>query len=295
MIQFLRLTALVLLMCEIGIADEPSVKALLKLHLKDALDYSIARDSQAKEVLEFQSEPVFTWTNPVSFGLQTGHIFLWTYQDRPEAIGTIFSVKAANTQKRMVVHEFHTLSEKRLYPKTPAYSDEKWEPKVGIVFNYIDQTSVIESNSNSRLRNLKAIARTFEGETVDQGLHRRQLRLLTTPLIRYEPKTGVVVDGALFAMVSSDGTDPEVLLMVEAIQDGADKVLKWRCAALRFSDKDIIVKRNGMEVWSSLKDANLRCAIEKDYRLISTPQRDYMCYRSHDVDELVGESVIERK
>ncbi len=295
MIRLLRVTGFLLLICKFAYAGEPNIKELLKLHQKDASDYKIAKDVDAKEILEFRSEPVFTWTNPVSFGLQTGHIFLWTYQDRPEAIGTIFSVKVANTEKRMIVHEFHTLSEKRLHPKTPAYSEEKWEPQIGIEFQAVEQSTLVENNSTSRLRNLKAIARTFEAETVDSGSQKRQLRLLTTPLVRYEPKTGVVVDGALFAMVSSDGTDPEVILIVEATRDGGGQTLQWRCAAVRFSDKDIQVKRNGAEIWSSLKDAKHHCAIEKDYRLLLTPQRDYMCFRSHVIDELVEGNGIETK
>ncbi len=277
-----------LLFCVEPVVGEPPMKELLKLHQRDAVEYSMAMDKNAKDVLVFRSEPIFAWTNPVSFGFQTGHIFVWTHCDRPEAIGTIFSVKVANKDKRMLVHEFHTLSENRLFPKTPTFSEEKWEPQVGVEFQSVgeDIGSDNSNNSNGRLRALKTIARTFAGQTIDSEKNQRQLRLLTTPLLRYAPKTGKIIDGALFAMVSSDGTDPEVLLMIEAIATSGSNPPTWRCAALRFSDKDIQVQRNGKEVWSSLNQPNHHCAIEKNYRLLFTPQRDYICYRSHDVDEL---------
>ena len=79
------------------------------------------------------------------------------------------------------MHEFHTLSEQRLYPTTPSYSAEKWEPQVGIEFASADEASPPADSSIARLRQLKSIARTFEAKTIDGGGQERQLRLLTTP------------------------------------------------------------------------------------------------------------------
>ena len=266
-------------------ADEPTADALLKLHRADAAAYSIARDASLTELLQLRSEPVFAWSNPVGYGQQSGHIFVWTYAGRPEVIGTVFSVKEQD-KKRFAVHEFHTLSEQRLYPTTPPYNAEKWEPQVGIEFGIAAEVSPPADSSIARLRQLKAIARSFAAKTIDAGGKEQQLRLLTTPLLRYEPTVGKIFDGAIFSMVSSDGTDPEVLLMIEAQKNTTSQASLWRFAAVRFSDKDIQVSRNGEVLWASLTDANQHCAIEKSYRLLFTPRRDYMCYRAHEIDKV---------
>ena len=59
-----------------------------------------------------------------------------------------------------------------------------------------------------------------------------------------------MVDGALFALVSSAGTDPEVLLILEArVSDGK---MRWEYACGRFSDWELHVQRKDKEVYSSV-------------------------------------------
>jgi hypothetical protein len=56
---------------------------------------------------------------------------------------------------------------------------------------------------------------------IKDGQERRwELRLLPHPLYRYESTDPDVVDGALFAFVTSAGTDPEALLAIEARKPG---------------------------------------------------------------------------
>jgi hypothetical protein len=60
-----------------------------------------------------------------------------------------------------------------------------------------------------------------------------------------------VVDGALFTLVSTDGTDPEVLLLIEARTEGGKP--RWEYACGRFSNRDLHVQRKDKEVWSSVR------------------------------------------
>jgi hypothetical protein len=81
-------------------------------------------------------------------------------------------------------------------------------------------------------------------------MKRWELRLLTTPLYRYPiAKTGVL-DGALFALVSNAGTDPEVLLVIEAKEEGGKTRFEYACG--RFSDWELHVRRKDKEVFSSV-------------------------------------------
>ncbi|MDB5306175.1 MAG: hypothetical protein JWO38_377, partial [Gemmataceae bacterium] len=59
-----------------------------------------------------------------------------------------------------------------------------------------------------------------------------------------------VVDGAVFALVSEAGTDPEVLLVIEAREEAGK--LQWEYACGRFSDWELHVQRKDKEVWSSV-------------------------------------------
>src|SRR4030095_6434606 len=58
------------------------------------------------------------------------------------------------------------------------------------------------------------------------------------------------IDGALFTLVSTAGTDPEVLLVVEAREEGGK--VRWEYACGRFSDWELRVKRKDKEVFASV-------------------------------------------
>ena len=65
------------------VGDDPEAakaqrERLYKLHLGDALEFTIYRDATRKEPLEFRKQPIYQWTNPVRTANQDGLVFLWT-------------------------------------------------------------------------------------------------------------------------------------------------------------------------------------------------------------------------
>ena len=74
-----------------------------------------------------------------------------------------------------------------------------------------------------------------------------ELRLLTQPIYRYSGESKTVIDGAIFAYVTTIGTDPEVLLLLECHKDG-DK-LKWVYAPVRFTHRELWLNLDETEVW----------------------------------------------
>lgn len=267
------------------VCAEPPQAELLKLHAGEAEAYRIYTDKEHQHPLELSTKPVFNWTNVVGEHTQYGHLFVWTRAGRPEAIGTIFSTQAAQPDKRILIHEFHTLSTDRLYPVTPQTSRAQWTPEAGIVLSACEGAPAVARTEAQRLVQMRAIARTFAAETRSREQQTWELRLLPTPLVQYQPTAGDVVDGALFAMVSSAGTDPELLLLIEARRDAKGETA-WSAAALRFSDKDIVVRKDDKPLWSSLDDDARRAEIKNNYTLIETRDKTYMCYRSRIIDEL---------
>ncbi|HQU46772.1 MAG TPA: hypothetical protein PK867_28470, partial [Pirellulales bacterium] len=97
----------------------------------------------------------------------------------------------------------------------------------------------------------RSLARGFSGHTVAVDGARRELRLLTAPLYRYQSTDADLLDGALFAFVCSVCTDPEVFLLVESARtaDGP----RWHYALARFGNRDLFMKYRDDEVWRSVR------------------------------------------
>jgi hypothetical protein len=270
--------------------DGPSPSALLKLHTDEAGSYQIFRDEQHKQRLDFNEKPVFSWTNVSGNTLpQNGHLFVWTNAGRPEVIGTVFSLHNSENGKRAIIDEFHTLSSSRLFPVTPDSSRYKWEPESGIELVELKKAPAVADSPTKRLLQLKEVAKTFTAQTSNRD-GKWELRLLTTPLFRYQSTSGDVLDGALFAMVGSEGTDPEAILLIEARHPEGDlKNWSWFAAAVRFSDRDVLARAGEQTLLSSVDDPAKAAAIKDNYRLIETPDQTYKCFRAREIPELPSE------
>ena len=83
---------------------------------------------------------------------------------------------------------------------------------------------------------MKMLGSRFGGHTVDWRKERWELRLLPQPLYRYGKTNDGVSDGALLALVTDAGTDPEILVLLEATADS------WRYGLARFTDSSYFVE-----------------------------------------------------
>jgi hypothetical protein len=235
-------------------ADDPVenlAKNMLPIYVKEAAEYTMAVESAPKQELEFKKEPVFNWSNPTRSGLQQGVVFLWLRDGRPAALGSIFSQPEEKLPGRRIIHEFHALDREKLLVDRPDASNE-WKPQAGLARKELTDAAAPAATAPARLVQMRRLAQEFTGFELDQEGKRWELRLLPAPLYRYpSAKTGVI-DGALFTLVSTAGTDPEVLLLIEAREEGGKK--RWEYACGRFSDRNLRVQRKGQEVWSSIRN-----------------------------------------
>ncbi len=260
--------------------DEPDAarrKRLMELHRGDALEYMMYRDSSRKEKLELQKEPVYVWSNPVRHS-QDGAVFLWTSHGRAEAIGTIFSSAAGG--KRGVAHEFHSLSVSTLDIVRQGTHKNVWQPRgPGIRLAPIEQAPPPAGSRTQRLGQMRSLAREFAATTRDAQDNRWKLRLLSQPLYRYESTDPDVPDGALFAFVTSAGTDPEALLIIEVRSPQPGTLPVWHRGVARFTDLELTVHYKGDEVFSApgLAGKNL---------LDEYPQAEYWIYSDRVIADL---------
>jgi hypothetical protein len=223
---------------------------------KDAAEYALAVESAPKKELELKKEPVFEWTNPVrTGGVQQGIIFLWLRDGRPAAIGDFFSEPEGKTGGRRVIHEFHALDVEKLIVTRPKGALNEWKPEVGLARKELTDAPEPATTPAARLLQMKKLAQEFTGHETNPMGKRWDLRLLPAPIYRYPTAKTGVIDGTLFVMVSTEGTDPEVLILIEARE--TEGKIRWEYACGRYSDRSLYVQRKDKEVWSMVRsDSN---------------------------------------
>jgi hypothetical protein len=208
-----------------------------------AEDYRISPADEPDRQFKLLLPPVFRWTQPVRGG-DDGAVYVWLDGGRAMAVGTIFAWPQSDGL-RVVQHEFHSFATK---PISAVWrGSEIWSPAKGVERTPVPDAATPGNNAPQRLRQIKTIAAAFSGNSVDPDGGRWELRLLSNPLYRYTlEKTDAVLDGALFAL--TQGTDPEVLLLIEATRKGDE--YEWQYCCGRFSDYSLQVRYQGKEVWS---------------------------------------------
>jgi hypothetical protein len=234
-------------------ADEPAPEKidakLLKLHRDEARRWEIFVDALRTKKAEFVPEPVYRWTNASRGNGQTGAMFVWTFEGRPVALGGVFSNPEAG--RRVIMHEFHALGPGRIAARLND-SNHEWLPTAGVPLHPIPDPPAHAATAKQRAVQMREIAREFTAHTIDNVGVRWQLRLLSRPLYRYEKAESDLIDGALFAFVSDAGTDPEVVLVLEAVKAGEKAT--WHYRTVRFSISSLYVQYKGKDVWTSLRD-----------------------------------------
>ncbi|VTR96174.1 Uncharacterized protein OS=Planctomyces maris DSM 8797 GN=PM8797T_23941 PE=4 SV=1 [Gemmata massiliana] len=224
-------------------------KKMLPIYLKDAEGYSLAVESAPKKALELKKEPVFEWSDSAREGFTTqGVVFVWLRAGRPAAIGSIYSEPEERLKGRKVYHEFHALDAEKLLVTPPKGTLNEWKPEAGLVRKELLDAPAPADTAAARLLQMKKLAAEFTGHGIDQQKKRVDMRLLPTPLYRYPTAKTGVIDGALFTLVATAGTDPEILLLIEAKEEKGK--VRWEFACGRFSDKSLYVQRKEKEVWA---------------------------------------------
>lgn len=228
---------------------QKTTERLQEVFTADARDYRLSRDKDNREPLEWQSKPVYIWVNPIREGGQQGSVFVWTYRGCPEALGSTFSHRGEGG--RIILHEFHTLSPGLIYQHNQ--TAKPWQPREGLARVPLRDAPVPAEGARQRLVQIRSLSREFSAHSIDHDGGKWELRILPQPLYRYESKDPEVVDGALLAFVTDAGTDPEILLLLEARQtrDGA----RWHYGLARFSDYALYVNLGEQQVWSAVRDS----------------------------------------
>jgi hypothetical protein len=192
--------------------------------------------------LTLRPEPVLKWTNPIA-GTIFGDVFIWTDQGRPEVVVSIYKFYSPLTHRS---NEFHSLALGKV--SAARHGTTVWTPsRPGVELKPIPGAGSPADSTSARLRQMRALAQEFTGRQNSRQGVEREMRLLAQPVYRYENTKEDLIDGGLFAFVV--GTDPEVLLLIEARRPSGGGAPEWRFGAARMNSIDLWLNRGGREVW----------------------------------------------
>lgn len=201
--------------------------------------YTLQSSDDRTKQFRFKADPVLRFTNPVG-GLKDGAVFLWVDEfDRP-TVATQFFWSAEGDWRQ----ELSSLSLDRLTLKS---GDGEWSPSSGgVQFKPVPGAEKPAATADQRLRQMRSLAAEFTAEHWFRRKTWNQLRLLSKPFARYGKPGSNVVDGTLFCF--AHGTDPEVLLMVEARP--AKSGPEWQFALAPMTTFAVNASHQGKRVWS---------------------------------------------
>jgi len=248
--QFVFGVVLMLMFASALFADEkPPPSTLRELVEQSVEEVQIFRAGDSTE----PAKPLVAlrWANNVR-GSEDGMTVLYIHDGLPITAACVFPLRGN------IVHELGNIGRGGVVASRKETTDALWHPpKSGIDFATIPGAPTPEDSAANRLRQLKSLAEQFSAVMVgwdpDDG-HREELRLLPRPLFRYEPKQGDVIDGAVFAFVT--GTDPEALLLIEAVKEGDG--MKWQYGFARRTTAGLEGRHRDKLVWTAERRPDAR-------------------------------------
>lgn len=229
--------------------DDETLKADVAVMAKQTAaecEFTVGSLKQTK--LTQHSAPILRWSNPTA-GRVFGEIYVWTDNGRPAVVGSFY---------RWYSNGWGDTIEVCSLASTPIdgrrEKAEFWKPVASAIkFQPIKETDAPAPTPAARLVQMRRLANGFVTQLVDTRGDatgtKRELRLLNQPVFRYPAPKGdaTYLDGALFAFV--EGTDPEVLLMIEAVTDNSTPT--WRFGLARMNRDALRVTFRDKEVWSA--------------------------------------------
>jgi hypothetical protein len=97
---------------------------------------------------------------------------------------------------------------------------------------------------------MKLLAQKFTGHQFwDPNNSRYELRRLERPLSTYRDEEGGILDGGLYTL--ANGTNPEILIFVEARVDPQSKKTMWQFAVGRLAHAELHMEYDGKEIFTA--------------------------------------------
>ncbi|QEG43595.1 hypothetical protein [Roseimaritima ulvae] len=190
--------------------------------------------------IALSKKPVLRYDDPTRAN-EFGSVWLWSADGRPTAL--LDSYRHTEGLWAMVTVQlddgaFDVAMDGQPW-WTPREPEVNWLP--------VPNGDSVAANERTRMIQMRNIARKFAAhEFWDPNNSRFELRLLPRPLHRYKDTARGIQDGTVF--VFANGTNPEIILMLEARGKGSD--LAWQMGFARLGHAEMHVLLDQQTIWT---------------------------------------------
>ncbi|OYV96418.1 MAG: hypothetical protein B7Z73_00740 [Planctomycetia bacterium 21-64-5] len=250
-------------------AKEPSddEKEQLRIAKRHVMNLNMRVLGGADGAVPPVDRPLLAYGDPAR---TTSHGTLWAFgtRGRPDAFMELWQGTETQT---FWYQSLIRAGDRRLVLELPG--GRQWRPpQEKIARNLIGDAAPPSANRPGRLRQLKSLARRFTAyEVGDPDRARFELRLLVQPVHRYDDADHALQDGAAF--IFAHGTNPELVLLIEALGTAVDQA-HWHYSAFPSSSAELHVELDGHEVWMRPGAPGVVGQPTDDYWLFSLPAED---------------------
>jgi hypothetical protein len=205
--------------------------------------------SEPEETAKLVPNPVFRYSDePRQYPDAT--LWVWTRDSRPVAMQKI-EVNNNGGQLWMVC--FASLSEGLLDVQWPGRRRAYSARTPGLTFRPIPKADSPAETARARTVQLKALKERFAAriginEERPEAKRGFEARMMPTPLFEYADPESKLSMGAIFGM-SITGTNPDLLLLIEARRDEENK-WRWEYAHVRMTADAVRLRLDDVEVWA---------------------------------------------
>ena len=183
-------------------------------------------------------EPIFTFSEPTR---ETGHLgTLWVWGTKGRPVALLSQNKAY--AKPVWGFELAALSEG---VSVVMHDGWRWSPKSALKMSPFKNVPRAADSDARRLSQMKSLAQQFTvtEQYMDESF---ELRLLPSPIYRYQDEKIGLIDGALFNFAHE--TNPEALAVIECRKKTSGPT--WSFGFLPLAGAGVIAKLDGNTVWT---------------------------------------------
>lgn len=227
-------------------ADEAYRAAQLSRMKSIAEKFEVAAALGAKPVVaKLMSNPLLRYNDSTRRNHEST-LWLWTERELPSALMAVEFYPNSPRGPRWLF-EIVSLSNAKI--GVARGGDWKWQAKQpGVIRKPVPGDLTPSEKPALRLAQARQIRQRFAAHEKEGTDGRLELRPLSTPLYRYADEATGVIDGAVFAF--ANGTNPEVLLLLEAQRDAATKQAIWTYGFAQMTGAAVYASLDEREVWS---------------------------------------------
>ncbi len=225
---------------------EVSTKQQRELAEKKLLDdFKMLKTGRAKQntsevEVPLLEKPLLYFEDPTRANTN-GALHLWSTGGRPTAL--LESYQVEDQLWVMLVNQLDEGNYQVTFRGEPWWTPQKTE----LEWRELQIPEKPSENFNQRSLQFRSISRRFAAHQFwDPNNSRFELRLHARPLHRYSEESRNIADGAVF--VFSNGTNPEIALLIEAQKAGSKLI--WSTAFARIGHAEMHVSLEGKPIWT---------------------------------------------